>query len=54
MKGTICGTIYNLFIIIVKCIFCETKKMNLLVSPLGSRASPSAEREARGFNLRRF
>ena len=29
-KGTICGTIYNLFIVMVKFIFCEQKKNDQL------------------------
>ena len=50
-REAICGTLYNLYIIIVKFIAKRKKMINFLVSPLGSRASPSAEREARGYTL---
>ena len=48
-REAICGTLYNLYIIIVKFIAKRKKMINFLVSPLGSLASPSAERRARGF-----
>ena len=48
-REAICGTLYNLYIIIVKFIAKRKKMINFLVSPLGSLTSPSAEREARVF-----
>ena len=48
-REAICGTLYNLYIIIVKFIAKRKKNDQLPCVSFGSLASPSAERKARGF-----